>query len=178
VRTGHALTLSQLSERTGLNVGYLSQVETDKASPSLETLAALADAFDVPITWLLADAAPPPRVVRRNERRCHVEAPGLRAEEVDGGFARGLRVIEVTGAPGARSAIMTAACEEHHIVLEGRVRLRQGDFEDELGPGDYLVWDGTFPHEAEVIGEGPAHVLIVTPGAHMPTICEGSAHEA
>jgi transcriptional regulator with XRE-family HTH domain len=178
VRTGHALTLSQLSERTGLNVGYLSQVETDKASPSLETLAALADAFDVPITWLLADEIPPPRIVRREGRRCNVEAPGLRAEEVDGGYARGLRVIEVTGAPGARSAIMTDAGEEHHIVLEGRVRLRQGDFEGELGPGDYLVWDGTFPHEAEVIGEEPARVLIITPGAHLPTLCTGSVPEA
>ena len=61
LRTDRGLTLAQVGERTGLNVGYLSQVETDKASPSLETLAAIADSFDVPIAWLLMDAAPPPR---------------------------------------------------------------------------------------------------------------------
>lgn len=170
LRTEQGLTLSQVSVRTGLNVGYLSQIETDKASPSLETLAALADAFEVPITWLLIDAAPAPRVVRREDRRLDVEAPGLRAEEVDGGYARSLRIVEATLAPGGRSAIMTDAGEEHHVVLEGRVRLRQGDFEAELGPGDYLVWDGCFPHEAEVTGDGPARVLIITPGATGATV--------
>jgi transcriptional regulator with XRE-family HTH domain len=164
-RTERGLTLSQVGASTGLNVGYLSQVETDKASPSLETLAAIADALDVPITWLLVDAAPRPRVVRREERRGVEEAPGLRVEEVDGGHARGLRIVEAIAAPGTRSAIMTDAGEEHHVVMAGRVRLRQGTFEAELGPGDYLVWDGTFPHEAEAVGEEPARVLIVTPGA-------------
>lgn len=170
LRAERGLTLSQVSARTGLNVGYLSQVETDKASPSLETLAAVADALDVPIPWLLVDAAPPPRVVRRQERHARAEAPGLRTEEVDGGHARQLRIVEAVGQPGARSATMTDAGEEHHVVLAGRIRLTQGDFSAELGPGDYLVWDGSFPHEAEVIGDEPARVLIVTPGAIAPTV--------
>ena len=62
------LTLADVAERTGLNVGYLSQVENDKASPSLETLAALAEALEVPITWFLLDTSPAPRLVRRSER--------------------------------------------------------------------------------------------------------------
>ena len=69
LRTDRGLTLAQVGELADLNVGYLSQVENDKASPSLETLAAIADVFEVPITWLLVDAAPAPRVVRRHERR-------------------------------------------------------------------------------------------------------------
>jgi transcriptional regulator with XRE-family HTH domain len=169
LRTDRGLTLSQVGASAGLNVGYLSQVETDKASPSLETLAALADALDVPITWLLIDVAPKPRVVRAGERRGQEEMPGLRTEEVDGGHARGLRIVEAIGQPGTRSTIMTDAGEEHHVVLAGRLRLKQGDFETELGPGDYLVWDGSFPHEAEVVGEEPARILIVTPGTTVPT---------
>ena len=70
LRTDRGLTLAQVGERAALNVGYLSQLENDKASPSLETLAALADALEVPITWLLVGAAPRPRVVRREDRRC------------------------------------------------------------------------------------------------------------
>ncbi len=170
LRAERGLTLSQVGASADLNVGYLSQVETDKASPSLETLAALADALDVPITWLLVDVAPKPRVVRADERKGQEEAPGLRTEEVDGGHARRLRIVEAIGQPGSRSSIMTDAGEEHHVVLSGRIRLRQGDFETELGPGDYLVWDGSFPHEAETVGDEPARVLIVTPGANAPTI--------
>jgi mannose-6-phosphate isomerase-like protein (cupin superfamily) len=59
---------------------------------------------------------------------------------------------------------MSDAGEEHHLVLEGTIRLRQGDFVTDLGPGDYLVWDGCFPHQAENTGDGPARVLIITPG--------------
>src|SRR4028119_2114031 len=79
LRTDLGLTLAQIGEQTGLNVGYLSQVETDKASPSLETLAALADALEVPIAWLLVEATPPPKVVRKADR------PGRRR----GGGGRG-----------------------------------------------------------------------------------------
>ena len=55
-RRDRGLTLARVAELTGLNIGYLSQVENDKASPSLETLAALAAALDVPIAWFLLDA--------------------------------------------------------------------------------------------------------------------------
>src|SRR5215218_5821548 len=84
LRTDRGLTLAQVGEQAELNVGYLSQVENDKASPSLETLAAIADVFEVPIPWLLVDAAPAPRVVRRHERRVQTTADGIRLEEVDG----------------------------------------------------------------------------------------------
>ena len=100
LRTDRGLTLAQVGELADLNVGYLSQVENDKASPSLETLAAIADVFEVPITWLLVDAAPAPRVVRRHERRVQTTPDGLRLEEVDGGFARGLRIVEAMAPPG------------------------------------------------------------------------------
>ena len=164
LRTERGLTLTQVAQQTGLNVGYLSQVETDKASPSLETLAAIADAFAVPLTWLVVEAVPPPKVVRRAERRAWVGPGGGRREEVDGGFGRALRITEVSAPPGARTPLHADAGEEHHLVLEGRVRLRQGEHAVELGPGDYLVWDGGIPHEAEVAGDGPARLLIVTPG--------------
>jgi len=164
LRTERGLTLAQVGELADLNVGYLSQVENDKASPSLETLTAIADVFEVPITWLLVDAAPAPRVVRRHERRVQTTSDGLHLEEVDGGFARGLRIVEATAPPGTSSGLMSDAGEEHHLVLEGTIRLRQGDFVTELGQGDYLVWDGCFPHQAENAGDGRARLLIITPG--------------
>src|SRR4051812_35191756 len=102
LRTDRGLTLAQVGELADLNVGYLSQVENDKASPSLETLAAIADVFAVPITWLLVDAAAAPRVVRRHERRVQI-TDGLCLEEVDGGFARGLRIVEAIAPPGTSS---------------------------------------------------------------------------
>ena len=167
-------TLAQVASASGLNVGYLSQVENDKASPSLETLAALADALDVPITWLLVDASAPPRVVRLKERR-HQRGPGgVRVEQVDGGIARDLRVITATMAPRHRSGLHAHSGEEHHIVLSGRARLTQGEHRFDLDPGDYLLWDASVPHDAEALGDEPATVLIISHSPHEASA--GAAH--
>ena len=56
LRRERGLTLARVAERSGLNVGYLSQIENDKASPSLESLTALATAMEVPITWFLVES--------------------------------------------------------------------------------------------------------------------------
>jgi uncharacterized RmlC-like cupin family protein len=39
--------------------------------------------------------------------------------------------------------------------------MTQGEHTVELGPGDYLRWDGSVPHDAEVVGDEQASILIV-----------------
>lgn len=153
-------TLAAVAERSGLNVGYLSQIENDKASPSLTCLAAIGDALDVPIAWFLIDAVPAPHVVRAAERTSSV-LEGSRIEQVDGNVSRDLSIIEAVAAPGTRAGVHSHTGDEHHVVLRGRWRLTQGDHVVEAGPGDYVRWDGTIPHDAEVIGEGEGAMIIV-----------------
>lgn len=161
-RTDRGLTLSALAARSGLNVGYLSQVETEKASPSLDTLAALADALDVPIAWLFVDDERAPRLVKPIDRPVRVGPGGARVERVDGGLAQDLSIVEVRAAPGFRTGIHAHVGDEHHVVLEGSWRLVQGEHVVEAGPGDYVVWDGTVPHDAEVVGAEQGVMLIVS----------------
>ena len=161
-RTERALTLAQVAERSGLNVGYLSQIENDKASPSLESLAAIGAALDVPIAWFLQDVSVPPRVVRAAERRIWEAPGGGRVEEVDGGVSRELCIVQVTGVVGGRTGLHAHPGDEHHIMLRGHLRLIQGEHAIELGPGDYLLWDATIPHDAEAVGDEEPVVLIVS----------------
>jgi transcriptional regulator with XRE-family HTH domain len=167
-RRDRSLTLAQVSEATGLNVGYLSQVENDKASPSLETLAALADALDVPIAWFLLDQSVAPRVVRATERPRRKVPRGEGAmSQVDGGIARDVAIFEGVMPPGHRTGFHEHPGDEHHVILSGRVRITQGESVVEAGPGDYVLLDGTLPHDAETIGDEPARLLIVYPrGGH------------
>ena len=167
-RQERSLTLAQVSDQTGLNIGYLSQVETDKASPSLETLASLAAALDVPIAWFLLEQSVPPRVVRADERP-HRSGPadGALLTQIDGGVARDLAIFEGILPAGHRTGYHAHPGDEHHIVLEGRVRISQGETAVEAGPGDYVLLDGTLPHDAEVLGESGARLIIVYPrGGH------------
>jgi len=159
-RTERGLTLARLAERSGLNVGYLSQIENDKASPSLGVLGQIAEALDVSPAWFLMDDAPPPRVVRAPERPVTVTDTG-RVEFVDGRTSRDVSIIETSGKPGGRVGAHAHPGDEHHIVLRGRMRLTQGEHTVEVGPGDYVRWDGSIPHDGEVIGDEDAAMLIV-----------------
>lgn len=160
-RRDRGLTLATVAERSGLNVGYLSQIENDKASPSLACLSSIGDALDVPIAWFLMDDVPPPQVVRAADRTSRVNDLG-RMELVDGGLSRDISVIEAIASPGSRTGAHAHAGDEHHIILRGRFRMTQGDHMVEVGPGDYVRWDGATPHDAEVIGDEEGHMLVVT----------------
>jgi len=159
-RAERGLTLAKVAEASGLNVGYLSQIENDKASPSLSCLASIAGTLDVPIAWFLVDEASRPEVVRAADRRWRVAENG-RASRVDAGRSSDISIVEVEAHPGSSTGLHTHAGDEHHLVLAGRYRMTQGQHVEELGPGDYLRWDGLIPHDAEVIGDEPGRLLIV-----------------
>jgi transcriptional regulator with XRE-family HTH domain len=164
-RIERGLTLANVAERAGLNVGYLSQIENDKASPSLACLNSISDAVDVPIAWFFLGNVPPPVVVRAADRPIATTDAG-QIEFVDGRAGRDVSIIETTAkAVGGLVGAHSHSGDEHHLVLRGRFRLRQGDHVVEVGPGDYIRWDGTIPHEGEVIEvdpeRGDAAMLIV-----------------
>lgn len=161
-RTDRTMTLADVSKRSGLNIGYLSQIENDKAVPSLEALASLAAALDVPIGWFLIDDTRPPRVVRAGERPSRSSPWGGRIERVDGGQSRDISIVQVHATPGTRTGGHAHAGDEHHIVMSGRWRMQQNDHEVEVGPGDYLVWDAELPHDVRLLGDEPGSMLIVS----------------
>jgi transcriptional regulator with XRE-family HTH domain len=157
------LTLANVAEASGLNIGYLSQIENDKAVPSLDALYALAAALHVSAAWLLLDTSSAPRVVRASERPVLREEEGGRLTEVDAGRSRDLHILEGYALPGSRTGEHAHAGDEHHVVLEGRWRFTQGQHQVEVGPGDYLALDAAVPHDAECIGDEPGRILIVYP---------------
>jgi transcriptional regulator with XRE-family HTH domain len=162
-RQTRGLTLAQVGEGSSLNVGYLSQIENDKAVPSLDALAGIAAALDVPPAWLLLDSSVPPRVVRADERP-RTEGPGGAViTEVDAGTSRDVCVLEVSAPAGHSTGVHAHHGDEHHVVLAGRWRLTQGEHVVELGPGDYLAWDPAVPHDVENIGDETGSMLVIYP---------------
>jgi transcriptional regulator with XRE-family HTH domain len=159
-RAERGLTLAGVAERTGLNIGYLSQIENGKAMPSIGCLSTLSEALEVPIAWFFIDEAPAPVVVRRSERSVR-EVDELRIERVDDGGARDVSILEVVVPPGGHPGVHAHSGDEHHIVLRGRFRMTQGEHAVEVGPGDYVRWDGAIPHDAEVVSDEDGSLLIV-----------------
>ncbi len=162
-RQQRGMTIQELASVTNLSKGFLSQVENDKASPSLDTLERIAQAVDVPLAYILLP----------NERRMHVlraaDRPayrygeaGLRVEVLSPLPQRGLAVQQVELPPGAASGDTDHfhAGEECHIVLSGTVRAEQGNESVMLHAGDSLYWDGSIPHRVVNTGTEPARLMI------------------
>ena len=156
-------TLADVGERSGLNVGYLSQIENEKALPSLDALMAIGDALDIPVAWLLIDSTHEPRVVRAADRPELAAIGGSEATEVDAGTSPDLSIIEVATPSGGKTGVHAHAGHEHHVVLSGRWRMTQGEHVVELGPGDYLAWDPSVPHDVENVGPDSGRMLIIYP---------------
>ncbi len=52
-RTKRNLTLSELAEKTGLSVSYLSYIEKGKRTPNLDVLDKIAQALEMPLNLLV-----------------------------------------------------------------------------------------------------------------------------
>lgn len=55
--------------------------------------------------------------------------------------------------------------DEEFYLLDGRVRFVCGDQQQIVGPGGFVFLPRGIPHGFEVVGDGPAHFLLMsTPG--------------
>ena len=155
------LTLQTLADKAGISVGFLSQVERDKATPSLGTLANLAATLGVDVDVFISTPKPADSVTRQGERpRFALADSSLSYEHIStvlpGGTLSSL-IIHIP--PGYSSEVTAHVGEELIIVLEGTVRQTLDDAYFVLHPGDSLHFMGDTPHAFANVGEGPAKLL-------------------
>ena len=178
VRTQRGLTLAELAEAAGLSKGFVSQVENDKTSPSLDTLERLADALSVAVVELLrvpAPVPPPPTVVRRVLPPA--DAPARRTPDVVAltppGSALGLYVVELPAGAALGDSSHAHEGAECCLVLAGRVQADQAGAWLTLEAGDAVSWTPGQRHRLINSGPGPARLVVglsapATLGAALP----------
>jgi transcriptional regulator with XRE-family HTH domain len=174
LRLRRGMTVSELGAACDLSKGFISQVENDRTSPSLEALGALAAALQTSVAYLVVEHDPVPHVVRAGERpRLSVGGNTSRVEVVSAQPKRNLEMLLVEFPPG-RSAEGKQPYhhgEECMLVLEGRVTVTCGDTRVQLEAGDSIHYDGRVPHAIENRGERTARVLTaITPAAFEPLL--------
>lgn len=83
------LTLKQLAEKTGLSIGYLSNLERSLCSPTLDNLQLVCGAMGVSLISLLSVASEPRIIIRKADRELLLDKPdGIRYESVNYGEDR------------------------------------------------------------------------------------------
>lgn len=161
IRKRKNITIAQICEETGLSQGFMSQVETNKTSPSIATLESIAQALKVPLAYLLLKKEHRMNTVLKNERKVTTSgSEQLRVEHLSS--TKNMRMIIVEFPPGASTGDSPHAHEgeEVHVVMKGRIYAEQGDDSAEFGEGDSFSWNACTPHWVKNIGEDTAIVLI------------------
>jgi transcriptional regulator with XRE-family HTH domain len=159
LRQDRGVTLAALSAATGISVSTLSRLESGGRKPSLELLLPIARAHRVPLDELVGlPASSDPRV---------------RAKPV---HRHGRTLIPLTRRPGGLQAYKmlvpageskAAAQQQSHegyewmYVLAGRLRLRLGELDFVMKPGQAAEFDTRTPHWFGSAGSDPVEVLVL-----------------
>lgn len=161
LRRKAGLTLQTLADQAGISVGFLSQIERDKATPSLGTLASLASALGVEIDVFVAAPKLADSVTRAAQRvRFAIADSSLGYERVSTTLPGGQLTSLIVHVPvGYRSEIVSHVGEELIVILDGTIRQTLGDADLILNVGDSLHFMGDTPHSFANIGDGPARML-------------------
>lgn len=103
------LPLKVLSERSGLSIGLLSQIERGISTPSLRSLKQICEALEMPLQWLfdgqgLSDTETASPVVRlANRRRMDLGAGGMVKDILSPDFVTEIQLMRFVIHPGGRS---------------------------------------------------------------------------
>ncbi|MWV46313.1 helix-turn-helix domain-containing protein [Paenibacillus sp. HJL G12] len=161
IRKRKNITIAQICEETGLSQGFLSQVETNKTSPSIATLENIAQALKVPLAYLLLKKEDRMHIVRKDERK--ITTSGIEKLKVEHLSAtKNVRMMIVEAPPGASTGLVPHAHEgeEVHVVIKGKIYAEQGEDSAEFSEGDSFSWNACTPHLVKNIGDELAIILI------------------
>jgi len=155
LRSQRGVTLTALSEVTGISKSTLSRLETGQRRPSLELLLPLAQAYRVALDDLVgAPEVGDPRI-RLKPRRVNGRTVLPLTQQPGGVQAWKIIIPKSQSKPNPR----VHEGYEWLYVLSGRMRLILGDQDLVLGVGEAAEFDTKLPHWFGSTGEGPAEVL-------------------
>jgi len=172
LRRERELQQRQLAEKAALTPSMVSQIESGRLTPSLNTLGRIAAGLGVPIAALFDGQAPTPIRISRKTDHPVVSFDGspetwtvLGAGLFEGkiravvstldGRGQGVTTDKVVIKPGQMKLF---------YVLDGTVGLRYNGERQTLEAGDSALLDGGLPHGWENLGTRKARVLWVILG--------------
>lgn len=161
------LTLHDVSEKTGLTKGFLSDIERDKTSPSVASLVSLCDALNLPVGDLFATTR---NVLVRAAERQPIKFGGIGVSDHLLTPSHGVRMQAIwseiaPGGTGGEQLYSLRSEEELVLVISGDLALNIEGEETVLHTGDSITFDPRRPHSFRNPSQevGTTAVFIMTP---------------
>jgi len=159
------LTLEEVADRSGCTPGFLSQIERNKAVPSISMLYTIAGALDTRVSDFFPDTIRAARVVRHDDRDTfHFEGSSITYSLLSTKFphaAIDAFLLKVIPAQEALPTDETRAHEgeEFGYILQGVLRLWYGETFYDLCSGDSVHFRSITAHRLENLGDELAVAL-------------------
>jgi transcriptional regulator with XRE-family HTH domain len=166
-RRARGWSLEQLAGVCGVSRSMLSEIERNKANPTVGVALAIARALGVSLSELVgsAEAEDPLRVIRsdndqyvyRSDEQCRIRTLSPLSPE------RELEFYEIELRPGGelRSAPHFTGTREFLTVREGNVRVEVDGHAAGLGAGDSIAYPADVPHAIVNDGDAAAVVYLI-----------------
>ena len=164
LRLAQELTQEELANRADLTKGFISLLERDLQSPSLDTLELILNALDTTPALFFANPGPDVIVFSPDKRVTIDEETGVTKEIlIAGAQGREVDILKVTMA----SQTATAREEPHYgdecgLVLSGRIRINLGTDAFSAAKGDAFYYTANREHWIENRSKNKAEFLWIS----------------
>jgi len=171
VREGRNLSLQDISQRTGLDVSLLEQIESGSLAPPLGIVIKLAKALNLKMGYFISgeeDRAY--TIVRKSDRKVVSRYDSKKGEYYGYGYEslaphkknRHMEPFLVSLDPAeTEEERSTHDGQEFIYVLEGAMEVRLDEEVHILRPGDAIYYDSTVPHLVKCHGDKRTKILAV-----------------
>jgi len=155
LRNQKGISLDELSQLTGFDVSFLSDIESNKIQPQLGTIIKLSKALDSAFGRLVSEEGTGfYSITRKDERKSISRSTGKKgkkqlyaykslAPDVKG---RHMEALLVELEENAEEELSVHEGEEFIYVLKGTAKLIIGEKSFDLEPGDSVYYLSTTPH--------------------------------
>ena len=164
LRQSSNLTQEELAERANLTKGFISQIERDLTSISLDSLVQILEAVDENISDFFREASEE-KIVYRTKDRVAIEKEKIEKFEllVPGSTNRRLEPILLTLRKGQETPVEKPhEGEEFGLILRGRVNLRFGREILKLKKGECFYLSAEKQHWLQNSSSREAVILWIT----------------
>ncbi|TWE11264.1 helix-turn-helix domain-containing protein [Rudaeicoccus suwonensis] len=162
LRAERGLSLSELARRADVGKGSLSEIESGRRNPTLETLYALCEPLGVPLTALIGEADGAAALAEGGMSSVLLDVrhhDGVTVEVFRLQFPAGARHTSPGHGPGVR---------EHLLVTRGRLRVGTRPAV-ELATGEARDWDSSRRHTYAVVGDSAEAIVVITSPSGVPS---------
>ncbi|MBB6453749.1 transcriptional regulator with XRE-family HTH domain [Salirhabdus euzebyi] len=161
------MTLQDLSDVTGLSVGFISQVERGASNLAISSLKKIADAFEVNISEFFEDRNGYTYVTRKDEQQVfQVNGLDTLYANLGGNFDKRVLApyILILEPSQKKKDSFKFSGEEFYYVIKGAVKFTIDNKEYEIYEGDSIHFPSHLEHFGENISEEETHLLgVITP---------------